>query len=300
MKRTTINDENKTGTLRPPDRRPTVLIIAGSDPSGGAGIQGDIKTCCAHGVYSMAAITALTVQNTFGVKKFRGVDPGLIGEQVESVVTDIRPDAVKIGMMPSAGAVTTVSDILLQHGLTNIVVDPVLISTSGHKLSDDTRHTAEAMINRLFPLATVITPNLLEEKYLRMILEEQGLLNGSPVSSFSSSNIPPMYGAQALLLKGGHADGNICRDILYFHEKEHVVTREYVSERIITHNSHGTGCALSTAIACRLAQGYNITDATEKGKRFLFTALLGNADRCIGKGYVAGGHGPLDFFSEFQ
>lgn len=253
-----------------------MLSIAGSDSIGGAGIQADIKTCCAHDVYAMTAITAVTAQNTLGVVDYRPVGSDLLRRQLDAVCSDIRPDAVKIGMVPDVSSARAIADAIEEHGLANIVVDPVMVSTSGHSLSDDS--AIGVMANRVFRYATVITPNLPEAKAL---LGEESL--ALPESEWAS-RIAEKYLAKAVLVKGGHGDREYLDDVLWDMGKQ----RSYVHPRVETNNTHGTGCSLSSAIACNLALGKNVTDAVADAIYWLSRAIVAGADYSLGHG-----HGPV-------
>lgn len=265
----------------------TVLSIAGSDSCGGAGIQADLKTCCAQKVYGMTAITALTAQNTMGVQGIADTKPEFVKAQIKAIVEDIRPDAVKIGMLGNSGIARAVVECIKEYGLSNVVLDPVLVASAGSSLSGDTEETVKVMINELAPLATLITPNI----------PEMGWLTGMPVESEEIESYPvklmELTGCRAVLLKGGHGDGEYATDYLaYRDDAEHICEKVYTASRISTPNNHGTGCTLSTAIACYLAKGEELPVAIEKGKHFVTEALKGSRLNKIGKGT-----GPLDFFA---
>ena len=238
----------------------TALTIAGSDSSGGAGIQADIKTMTANGVYAMSAITALTAQNTTGVQGIYEVPPAFLAQQIDSVFTDIRPDAVKIGMVSSASLIETIAERLAHYEANNIVVDPVMVATSGAKLiSDDAIETLKA---RLFPLAAVLTPNIPEAK----------VLSGMDIASTddmmaAAERIGKAYGC-AVLCKGGH-QLNDANDLLYRDGE----FRWFYGKRIDNPNTHGTGCTLSSAIAANLAKGYDLDAAVERAKAYISGAL---------------------------
>ncbi len=252
----------------------TALSIAGSDSSGGAGIQADMKTMAMNGVYAMTAITALTAQNTTGVQGIHEVPVEFLAMQIDSVFTDIVPDAVKIGMVASAELVETIGAKLTEHKAKNIVVDPVMIATSGSALAKG--GAVSRMKEVLFPIATVITPNIPEAEVLSGMtihtkdkMEEAAKLLGKE------------YGC-AVLVKGGHSvsDANDVLwtegDIVWFHGKH-----------IDNPNTHGTGCTLSSAIAANLAKGYPLIDAIDRAKTYISGALAAMLD--LGKG-----SGPLD------
>jgi len=252
----------------------TALTIAGSDCSGGAGIQADIKTMTANGVYAMSAITALTAQNTTGVTGIMEVTPEFLGQQLDSVFTDIYPDAVKIGMVSSVELIRTISEKLELYEAKNIVVDPVMVSTSGSKLIKD--HAIEALKKYLFPKAAVLTPNMPEASVLAGITIscEDDMIKAAEIISNE-------YGC-AVLCKGGHSI-NDANDLLYFEGE----SRWFIGERIDNQNTHGTGCTLSSAIASFLAKGNDLETAIQLSKDYISGALRSMLD--LGKG-----SGPLD------
>ncbi len=265
----------------------TVLSIAGSDSIGGAGIQADLKTCCAFRVYGMTALTAVTAQNTVGVQGIQQITPEMIRKQIESVVTDSRPDAVKIGMVGDAEAVRVIASAIKEFDLKNIVVDPVLLASSGSSLSGEGSSTIEAFFSDLFPLADLITPNIPEAVSLLGIAEEfedPGLM---------AVRLLGTTGAKAVLVKGGHGVKEECRDYLLMKTPDGIKAEEFTAPRIDTRNSHGTGCTLSTAIACGLAEGLSLPEAVERAKRFISKALESGRKLHLGRGT-----GPLDFFVE--
>lgn len=252
----------------------TALTIAGSDSSGGAGIQADIKTMLANGVYAMSAITALTAQNTTGVQGIFEVTPEFLGMQIDSVFTDIRPDAVKIGMVASTGLIEMIAERLTYYKADNIVVDPVMVSTSGSKLiSDD---AVEVLKLRLLPLATLLTPNIPEAE----------VLSGMKVKTAedmvqAAKHISETWHC-AVLCKGGH-QLNDANDLLYRDGS----FRWFKGRRIHNPNTHGTGCTLSSAIASNLAKGYELDMAVERAKDYISGALAAMLD-------LGQGAGPMD------
>lgn len=265
----------------------TVLSIAGSDSIGGAGIQADIKTATAMGVYAMTAITAVTAQNTQGVNSYEAVDPGLLKAQLKAVLSDVRPDAVKIGMLPDAKSVEVVAAELGRHKLHNVVVDPVMVATSGSQLSSD--DAVEAMKQLLFPKATLITPNVDEasrlanikiEDTVHMILAAMQLISGTK--------------AGAVLVKSGDLNtvDEMTADVLSRRGMQPV---EILHPRIDTRNTHGTGCSLSTAIACGIAKGLPLEDAVRQGIDIIVRAIDGGKRYRLGKG-----RGPVNFFSMYE
>lgn len=251
-----------------------VLTIAGSDSSGGAGIQADIKTIAVHKMYAMSAITALTAQNTTGVYGISEVTPEFIEKQIDCIFTDIYPDAVKIGMVSNSKIIESIAKKLKEYNAKNIVVDPVMVSTSGSKLlSDEAQNT---LISKLLPLGTVITPNIPEAEVLcgfSINNEEEMVKAAKEISKFYSG---------AILIKGGHLI-NDAIDLLYEDGNIHW----YSERRINNPNTHGTGCTLSSAIACNLANGKSLDESIKNAKSYLTGALEAMLD--LGKGA-----GPLD------
>ena len=249
----------------------TALTIAGSDSSGGAGIQADIKTMTAHRVYAMSAVTALTAQNTTGVYDIYEVSPEFLAKQLDCVFEDIFPQAVKTGMVSSTGLIETIAEKLKEYGAKNIVVDPVMVSTSGSKLLKD--EAIESLKTCLFPLATVITPNIPEAEVIAdtVIKDEKGMER-------AAQTIYKSYGC-AVLLKGGH-NLNDANDYLYSENGG----RWFKGERIDNPNTHGTGCTLSSAIASNLAKGYTLEQSVENAKRYLSLCLKDGLDLGRGRG----------------
>jgi len=252
----------------------TVLTIAGSDSSGGAGIQADIKTMTANGVYAMSAITALTAQNTTGVTGIMEVTPEFLSKQLDCVFTDIYPDAVKIGMISSTQLIETISQKLKFYNARNIVVDPVMISTSGLKLLED--DAIETLKNSLFPQAVLLTPNIPEASVLSgiSVADEGDMIKAAEI-------IGNQFGC-AVLCKGGHRV-NDANDLLYYNHKY----KWFVGEKIDNENTHGTGCTLSSAIACGLAKGMDLETSIQIAKDYISGALKAMLD--LGKG-----SGPLN------
>lgn len=247
----------------------TCLTIAGSDSSGGAGIQADLKTMTVNGVYAMSVITALTAQNTQGVTGILDVSPEFITEQMDAVFTDIYPDAIKIGMVSSPEIVEAIAASLEKYQAKNIVLDPVMVATSGAKLLKE--EAMDSLINRLIPLADVITPNIPEGE----ILAGMEITNEDEMIK-AAEKIGKKYDC-AVLLKGGHRV-NDANDLLYGDGE----FKWFRSERIDNPNTHGTGCTLSSAIGANLAKGYEIDQAIEKAKDYLTGALRAGLD--LGKG----------------
>ncbi len=247
----------------------TALSIAGSDSSGGAGIQADIKTMTANGVYAMTAITALTAQNTTGVTGIMEVTPEFLAQQLDSIFTDIRPDAVKIGMVSSSALIQVIAEKLKEYKAENIVVDPVMVATSGSKLiSDDAIETLKTC---LMPLSSILTPNIPEAEVLaemKVETEEEMILAAKKISETFHC---------AVLCKGGH-QLNDANDLLY-RDGEY---KWFYGKRIQNPNTHGTGCTLSSAIASNLAKGYSMDESVKRAKDYISEALEAMLD--LGKG----------------
>ena len=253
----------------------SVLSVAGSDSSGGAGIQADIKTIQAHRLFAQTAITALTAQNTTGVYGVLDVEPAFVEQQIDVVFEDIRPDAVKIGMVSSPMIVDAIVDALVRNGATNIVVDPVMVATSGSELSSN--EAVVALREKLIPLATVITPNMPEAE----------VLFGAHIENAADQERAAIEIARAtgvaVLVKGGHGE-NDANDVLA--RPDGTVTW-FEGERVDTANTHGTGCTLSSAIACGLAVGKPLDEAVKSAKDYIIGALSAGLD--LGRG-----SGPMD------
>ena len=252
----------------------TALTIAGTDPSGGAGIQADIKTMTVNGVFAMSAVTALVAQNTTGVKSIVECTPEFLAEQLDCVLTDIFPDAVKTGMVSSIPLIEVIADKLREYGAKNLVVDPVMVATSGDRLiSQDAVETLKA---RLLPMAAVITPNIPEAELL------SGLeIRSAADMETAARSICDGYGC-AVLCKGGH-NLNDANDLLW----QSSGGRWFRGKRIDNPNTHGTGCTLSSAIASNLAKGYSLAEAVERAKAYLSGALGAMLD-------LGHGPGPMD------
>lgn len=266
-----------------PDPRPSVphvLSIAGSDPSGGAGIQADLKTFSALGAYGMAALTALTAQNTRGVTGVFPVDPGFLAEQIDTVFADVRVDAVKIGMAGDAESVRRIADCLQRHRPATVVLDPVMVAKSGHRLVAD--EAVATLRDTLLPLATVVTPNLPEAAVL---LGEDAATDEAGMAG-AAARLARLFGGQ-VLLKGGHLAGPRSVDILHGPEG----TRWLEADRVSTRNSHGTGCTLSSAIAALMPVAPSLTIAARAAKLYL-TRALAAADTLE----VGSGQGPVHHF----
>lgn len=275
----------------------TALTIAGSDSSGGAGIQADIKTMCAHGVYAMSAIAALTAQNTTGVTDIQAVTPDFLAKQIDAVFTDIYPDAIKIGMLSSKDIMATVAYKLVEYRAKNIVLDPVMVSTSGSALMEN--DAAGFLVGELLPLADIVTPNIPEAQVLTGI-EIEGPSDMQVVAAMLYSSIKErkkelsklmrdnggedyMYSRDtAVLLKGGHS---ICDADDYLVTNGNVILIE--GDRVDNPNTHGTGCTLSSAIASNLAMGNDIETSVRNAKNYISCALKAGLN--LGKG-----SGPLN------
>ncbi|WP_297570199.1 bifunctional hydroxymethylpyrimidine kinase/phosphomethylpyrimidine kinase [uncultured Anaerovibrio sp.] len=252
----------------------SVLTIAGSDSSGGAGIQADIKTITAHKLFATSAITALTAQNTIGVRAIHNAPPEFVGQQLDAIFEDIRPHAVKIGMVSSPEIITIISQKLRQYAAENIVLDPVMVSTSGSKLLAD--EAQDNLCRLLLPIATVITPNIPEAQ----VLSGREINNLNDMEEAAKIIGDKLFGG--VLIKGGHLLDS-ATDLLYYDGE----FNWYRQEHIDNPNTHGTGCTLSSAIACNLALGYELPEAIANAKKYLTGALKDGLN--LGKG-----SGPLN------
>ena len=307
---------------------PTVLSIAGSDPSGGAGIQGDIKTIFAEGCYGMGVVTGLTVQNTLGVSDVMPVPTDFLYRQIDEILCDIRPDAIKIGMIVSAEQVDVIVGLIKRHSLENVIVDPVIAPTSGAAFASE--EVMKSMIEKLFPLSTLVTPNLPEAKRICEIigcqnlkLEDDGQMQyQAQVQSKDISRIKIQYQSKPqsqseihgkaanlsapelacfigqncgcnVLIKGGHAEGSSATDYLWTASDENIMgcTAEFIGDSVETTSSHGTGCALSSSIAANMAKGLTLEAAIDRGKEYVTAAL--KSDMHIGMGNGSIDHGAL-------
>lgn len=258
-----------------------VLTIAGSDSGGGAGIQADIKTISACGCYASSAVTAVTVQNTVGVTDVFPIPPEYISAQIDAVLSDIGADAVKIGMLHSSAVIEAVVDAIMRHDVKNIVLDPVMVSTSGHRLIEP--EAVDTMCKRLVPLSTVITPN---------IPEAEILLGHSITSQAEMPAAAEELGVRlgvSVLLKAGHLVEEDLVDYLYCCTTAEVVP--LASRRLSTANTHGTGCTLSSALASYLAKEYPLAEAAYAAKEYIAGAIAAGANYEIGQG-----HGPVHHF----
>ena len=257
------------------------LTIAGSDSGGGAGIQADLKTFSALGCYGMSVITALTAQNTMSVTGIQAVPPEFIALQIDAVMSDIGADAVKIGMLHSPEVIKTVAKSLQQYDIPVIVLDPVMVTRNGDKLLQD--DAVQALNDYLFPVATIITPNIAEASILldREVKEQ-------PQMADACQDLATL-GCDRVFLKGGALKGDISVDLLY--DRSSGETLELESPRVDTLNSHGTGCTISSAIAANLAKGKDLSVAVQEAKQYIDGALQGGSEIRIGNG-----HGPVHHF----
>lgn len=261
-----------------------VMTVAGSDSGAGAGIQADLKSITACGCYATTVITSVTAQNTMGVRGIEVLPAKIVREQIEAVAEDIGIDAMKLGMLPSEEIVEAVADCIVKYNIGNVVLDPVMVATSGDMLvSDD---AARHIIERLLPLVTLITPNIPESSFITGI----NITDGS-VFDEAAKNIHEK-GARNVLLKAGHLEGRELTDVLYEYPSGKKSRYEYT--KLDTVNTHGTGCSLSSAIAAFLAQGFTMSSAIEKAENFVHEALR-HATYTIGHG-----HGPINHFYSFK
>ncbi len=255
------------------------MTIAGSDSGGGAGLQADLKTFAAHGVFGTSVVTAVTAQNSAEVRGVHVVDPAFVDLQIEAVLSDLPVESVKTGMLASSATVAAVARWAAQGRLPNLVVDPVLVASTGRPLLDE--GAVRSYLELLFPHALVITPNI----------REAALLAGTPVEDVDgmvrAAHRLAETGVRAVMVKGGHLSGNRAPDVVLLEGTVHVLD----GPRVTSRNDHGTGCTLSAATAARLALGTDLLDALAGAKEFVSTALQGSAAWRIGAG-----HGPLDHF----
>jgi len=261
------------------------LTIAGSDCSGGAGIQADIKTMTMNGVYAMSAITALTAQNTTGVKAIRESTPDFLKQQLDAVFEDIYPDAVKIGMVSSSGLISIIADRLKYHKAKNIVVDPVMVATSGSSLMKT--DAVATLTGELLPIASLVTPNIPEAQVLSGLAIE----NREDMQKAAKA-IGDEYSC-AVLLKGGH-NINDANDLLYENGEYHW----FEGKRINNPNTHGTGCTLSSAIASNLAKGFSLFEAVQRAKEYISGALSAQLDLGQGSGPMKHNFDLASYFAE--
>jgi len=263
---------------------PRVLSIAGSDSGGGAGIQADLKTFSALGCFGMTAITAITAQNTCGVRAIHGIPPEMLRDQIDAVMEDLGAHAVKIGMLHSPDIVRTVAEAIARHGLHNVVFDPVMVATSGAVLIDN--EAVDVLVRELFPCVAVITPNL----------DEAALLVGRTLNCAEDMAVAAQdligKGARAVLIKGGHLPGDTVIDLLMTQSGEKTWMQ---APRIQSPNTHGTGCTLSSAMAAHLALGATLLESVQRARLYVRDALQAGADVRTGRGSgpLNHGHGPL-------
>ncbi|WEV72801.1 bifunctional hydroxymethylpyrimidine kinase/phosphomethylpyrimidine kinase [Bifidobacterium sp. ESL0790] len=266
------------GTTVHPYRLPAVLSIAGSDSSGGAGIQADLKTMMACGLYGMTAITSLTAQNTTGVRASAATTPDMLAAQIDAVFKDIRPDAVKIGMVPTAELIEIIAQRLKYYCANNIVVDPVMIASSGDRLASTA--AVDALTGHLLPLATLVTPNIPEAETLAGL--RHGAIHDDDSRIDAARRISERCNGCAVLIKGGHGH-NGANDLLLAND----TTTWFRHRRIVNPNTHGTGCTLSSAIAAELAKGADLVTAVQNAKDYLTGCIAAGLD-------LGAGSGPMD------
>ena len=254
---------------------PVVLSIAGSDSSGGAGIQADLKTFAALGVYGATAITAITAQNTVGVHSQLAITAEMVYDQIVAVVDDLHPAFVKVGMLLNADIVVAVAEALGRYPL-SIILDPVIVSSTGHRLLSV--EAQEVVKQRLLPMSTLVTPNI----------PEIIALTNLPVGTLNEKEQAAKYlfecGAKAVLLKGGHEEGDTKSDILYTNSESEIQFSIFTSDTVATRNTHGTGCTLSSAIAAFMARGFSMPEAVREAKKYVTEAIRSGADVAIGHG----------------
>ena len=263
---------------------PVVLSIAGSDSGGGAGIQADIKTFSALGCYGTTAVTAVTVQNTLGLSAVHHVPHEIVGQQIKAVIADMEPVAIKIGMIPGTETAMTIAGILQEYRHIPVILDPVMVSSSGYQLADD--KTITVLKDRLFPLAALVTPNLDEA----MLITDRGIADVADMENAAARFIE--LGYNAVLIKGGHLKGKTLCDVYL---DQNGLQRLFESNFIDSNNIHGTGCTLSSAIAAFMALGCDMITAIGKAKNYVHSAIEQGADVKTG-----GGNGPLNHFFDPQ
>ena len=279
MNKTTAKQQNK------PTKTPIVLTIAGSDSSGGAGIQADIKAISATGSYAASVITAITAQNTLGVSDIHNIPLKSIAMQLDAVLSDLSVNAIKIGMLSQPQTIEVVAEKLLEYRAENIVLDPVMVATSGDKLLVD--QAIDVLKNQLIPMADVITPNL-HEVLILLGASESEIPSERQEMQVIAKELSKL-GSKSVLLKGGHFQGGGSGDLLYVSQNS---TFHWMpSERINTNNTHGTGCTLSSAMASFLAQGQSLDTAAKSAKNYIHQAILHSDDLQIGQG-----PGPVNHF----
>lgn len=268
----------------PMKRYTRVLTIAGSDSGGGAGIQADLKTISACGCFGTSAITALTAQNTIGVTDIHPVPIATLEAQIRAILDDIGTDAVKLGMLHSREVIECVADLLSEYHISNIVLDPVMVATSGDKLIQD--EAIIALQETLFPLARMITPNIPEAEIISgRKIADRGQLGDTAELLAQKFNL-------SVLAKGGHLEDDTLEDVLYDNETSQRLS--FINTKVITRNTHGTGCTLSSALASFLAQGSPVAEATGRAITYISSAISAGADYRLGEG-----HGPVHHFHEF-
>lgn len=259
---------------------PVIYSIAGSDNTAGAGVQADLKTASLLGVYAATAITAITAQNHHGVKLAKYIGGEALRLQLEATYDVLHPDAVKIGMIPNAESAKIIADFIEKHNIGNVVIDPILVATAGQSLSDNIHDTSKAISDYLFPLARIVTPNIPE---MQSFCGEHTKLSDPESIDREARNLMSKYGIKNLLVKGGHVPGYHCIDRLYGEYR-----LDFSNARVESSHTHGTGCVLSTAIACGLAKGSSLAEAVSDAKDFVYHAILKGATRPVMET-----HGPL-------
>lgn len=259
---------------------PSVLTIAGFDGSGGAGIQADIKTASALGCFSTSVLTALPVQNTQGVRTIYPIPVEAVAEQIEAILDDIFPDAIKIGMVHTPQLVETIVSTLGKYKKIPLVFDPVMVATSGHRLIEE--DTISAITEQLFPIADVVTPNMDEASILAKMKVK------TVEDLYAAGKEIKKLGCKSILLKGGHQETSTITSLFYDeHEKYH----SFETKKFSTNNTHGSGCTLSSAIAAYLAQGFTLYDSVSLGQQYVYQAIENGKDAQTGLG-----NGPLNHF----
>ncbi len=247
-----------------------ILTIAGFDGSGGAGIQADLKTFHSHGCYGCSVLTAIPIQNTKGVTEIHELEPKFVERQLESIFSDIKFDAIKIGMLFSEDIIAIIEKIIKKYvRLTPVILDPVMIATSGDALLNPS--AIKALVQKLFPLSTIITPNLNEARQICSLAKSDDELLKSII----------LFGSEYVLLKGGHSDSDIAIDILIDKDMKKTF---FKAKRVMTNNTHGTGCTLSAAIAANLANGLNIIDSVAEAKKYVTLAIKESDKLKVGQG----------------
>ena len=262
----------------------STLTVAGSDSGGGAGIQADLKTMSSLGMYAASVITSVTAQNTCGVTAIHVIPADIIAEQIKDVMTDICPVAVKVGMLNDCATMNVVADTLKQYDIRHLVIDPVMVATSGDRLMKE--DAINTFIERLLPMADVLTPNLPEAEILA------GMKINSSEDVYEAAGRIIAKGCETVLIKGGHSEGTDKTDYLFFRKEDGSRdVKTYTCATVDTNNTHGTGCTLSSAITSFLAKGLPMCDAVGEAKNYVTEALRAAADVEIGRG-----HGPVNHF----